>query len=262
MSLSPEIMQRVEREKASHDGDDVLARAYALKDRFRHIWTITERVRRDENSIMSAAKGKRVLDYGCGRGEYSLELLSLGAKVEGIDISQAYVQKAQQACLAAGHDPADFNFQVMDAHSLDFDDDSFDFVVGNGILHHLDYPTALAEINRVLKPGGRAIFQEPLSGNPLLGLLRMLTPSTRTDDERPFKASDLRAIARDWDVQSKYYGLLTAPVAMVTSIILRPWPNNVILRMAEWLEMRIGKLGFLRSWHQYALFNLVKVPDS
>lgn len=258
MAITSEIAARAEREKASHDGDDVLARAYALKDQFSHVWTITDRVRSDENAIMRAAQGKRVLDYGCGRGEYSLELLGLGADVEGIDISQNYIDKAATACRAKGYPESRFHFQVMDAHKLSFPDESFDFVVGNGILHHLDYPTAFSEIHRVLKPGGRAIFQEPLSGNPLLGLLRILTPKARTEDERPFNAVDLQKIGQDWDVESSYYGMLSAPVACVTSFVLRPWPNNPLVRMAAWTEGKISKFGLLRSWNQYVLFNLIK----
>lgn len=258
MTVNSDILARVEREKASHDGDDVLARAYALKDRFRHVWRVTARVRNDENRIMQAAKGRKVLDYGCGRGEYSLELLKLGADVEEIDISQSYIDKAAATCREKGYDEARFRFQVMDAHKLTFPDESFDFVVGNGILHHLDYPTAFAEIHRVLKPGGRAIFQEPLSGNPLLGLLRMLTPRARTEDERPFAAADLRRIAKDWDVESSYYGLLSAPVAFATSLVLRPWPNNPFIKAAEWTEEKLARAGLFRSWNQYVLFNLVK----
>lgn len=258
MTDQKQIAKRVAREKEAHDGDDVLARAYALKDRFSHIWSVTDRVRKDENAILAQADGKRVLDYGCGRGEYSLELLSLGADVEGIDISKAYVDLCFQACRDHGIDERRFNFQVMDAHKLDFPDDSFDFVVGNGILHHLDYPTALSEIRRVLKPGGRAIFQEPLAGNPLLVLLRKLTPRARTEDERPFTATDLKTIADSWDVRSTYYGLLSAPVAMATSLLLKPWPNNPILTSATALEKSLSKLGLLQSWNQYVLFNLVK----
>lgn len=261
MTKQTQIAERVAREKQAHDGDDVLARAYALKDRFSHIWSVTDRVRKDENAILAQANGKRVLDYGCGRGEYSLELLELGATVEGIDISKAYVDLCFKACRERGFDEKRFNFQVMDAHKLDFADNSFDFVVGNGILHHLDYPTALAEIRRVLKPGGRAIFQEPLAGNPLLGLLRKLTPKARTEDERPFTAADLKTISNDWDVRSTYYGLVSAPVAMATSILFKPWPNNPILAGATALEKSISKLGLLRSWNQYVLFNLVKHRD-
>ena len=258
MTLGSDIVDRVERERISHEDDNVLARAYALKDRFSHIWTITDRVRKDENRLLKQAKGKRVLDYGCGRGEFALQLLEIGAIVEGIDISSAYVKTCEEVCKEHGYPASSWSFQVMDAHQLTFEDNSFDYVVGNGILHHLDFDNAMSEIQRVLAPGGRAIFQEPLSGNPLLGLLRLMTPKARTEDERPFDKRDLQKIAANWDVQSTYYGLLSGPVAMATSIIARPWPNNFLLRSATWLENKLSTNGIFHSWNQYVLFNLVK----
>ena len=54
--------------------------------------------------------------------------------------------------------------------------ESFDFVYGCAILHHLDYHRALDEICRVLKPGGRILFAEPLGINPVAKLVRLVTP--------------------------------------------------------------------------------------
>ena len=52
----------------------------------------------------------------------------------------------------------------------------FDAVLGKQILHHLDLGVAIPEIVRVLRPGGRAVFLEPLIHNPLLEGYRRLTP--------------------------------------------------------------------------------------
>ena len=50
------------------------------------------------------------------------------------------------------------DFRLMDAHKLDFPENTFDVVYGAGILRHLDYARALLEILRVLRPGGAMIF--------------------------------------------------------------------------------------------------------
>lgn len=256
-----DLAARVEREKALNEGDDIIGRAHALKDRFSHVWKTTERVRGDEWDILKDVDGKNVLDYGCGKGDYAVKLLDMGARVEGIDIAQTYIDECSRLARDGCYDPARYCFQVMDAHTLDFPDDHFDVVIGNGILHHLDFEVALREIHRVLKPGGRAIFQEPIAGNPLLRLFRLLTPKARTDDERPFTRADLRRMGKGWVVENRYYGLITTPVAMVTSILLRPWPNNPVLSAATLMERGVARLGLLRTWHQYVLFNLVKPAE-
>ena len=79
---------------------------------------------------------------------------------------------------------------VADAHHTGFPDGAFDLIRGNSILHHLELEPALRELRRILAPGGRAVFVEPLAHNPLLRLGRALTPMARTEDEHPFTAAD------------------------------------------------------------------------
>ncbi|MEM6785631.1 MAG: class I SAM-dependent methyltransferase [Bacteroidota bacterium] len=260
--LQDVIQARVERERAAHTEDDVLGRSIVLKNRFAHIWNYPalRRLRASQDTHLADLTGRRVLDFGCGRGERSLTLLERNAVVDGIDISRVYIEEADAAAHAAGHSAERFQFVVGDAHALPYADATFDIVVGDGILHHLDLDTALSEIHRVLKPGGRALFSEPLLDNPLLKLFRLLTPRARTEDERPFSASDLRRIDDSglWNVESSYCGLVSAPVAVMTSFILRPYPDNVLLRMSDSLEKALGSFGPVRSMNQYVFMNLVR----
>ena len=100
---------------------------------------------------------------------------------------------------------------VMDAHDLTLEDNRFDIVLGNGILHHLpQLEVALREINRVLKPGGHAIFQEPMGMNPLINFFRFLTPKLRTRDEQPFRMRELRLFQQIFhEVEFVYFDLMT-----------------------------------------------------
>lgn len=255
-----EVKDRVERERTRNEHDDIIERSQQLKDRFAHVLLAPSagRLRRDEWMFLESARGALVLDYGCGKGEYALKLLRSGAKVHGIDIAQNYVDTCLKRVEEAGVDPSRYKFEIMDAHELKFPDNTFDFVVGNGILHHLNFVLALSEIQRVLKPGGRAIFQEPLGGNPLLKLFRRLTPEARTEDERPLLESDLAAIEKGWKVESRYYGMVTTPIAALTSVLLRPWPENLFVTLADGIDRQLVGGRMLRSWHQYVLLNLVK----
>ena len=140
--------------------------------------------------VLEEAAGLTVLEYGCGSGSQALALARMGAKVAAIDISEAAIIRARE--IAREQSVSGVSFRVMDAHHLDYPDDSFDRVCGSGILHHLDLGTALAEVARVLKPEGTAVFFEPLGHNPLINLYRRRTPELRSVDEHPLRMSDLR----------------------------------------------------------------------
>jgi SAM-dependent methyltransferase len=60
----------------------------------------------------------------------------------------------------------------MQVECLAFPDNAFDLVFGNAVLHHLDIAVSAREIYRVLKPGGVAVFREPLGENRLLEWVR------------------------------------------------------------------------------------------
>jgi SAM-dependent methyltransferase len=142
-------------------------------------------------------RGVNVLDYGCGNGEFSRVLARRGARVVGIDISPKLVEQARASAAKMGLNGLCPQFMVGDAHHTPFADNTFDYVVGNGALHHLDLELAYAEIARVLKPGGKALFMEPMYHHPVLWMVRRLTPNAHSADERPLSFADM-AKAKKW----------------------------------------------------------------
>jgi SAM-dependent methyltransferase len=127
---------------------------------------------------------KTVLEYGCGDGWITSELARRGASVCAFDISPEAVAQTQHAVRKAGMSSR-CDVQVMAGEHLRYPAGSFDMAVGFAILHHLEIERALGELHRVLKPGGRAFFAEPLASNPLIRLYRRMTPQFRTPDEVP-----------------------------------------------------------------------------
>ncbi|OIJ85159.1 methyltransferase [Streptomyces sp. MUSC 14] len=97
--------------------------------------------------------GRRILDAGCGSGPLSAALHDRGAVVTGIDASASMLTLARRRL---GDDVA-LHLADLSGH-LPFDDGAFDDVVASLVLHYLqDWVPTLAEIQRVLRPGGRLI---------------------------------------------------------------------------------------------------------
>ena len=99
--------------------------------------------------------GMSVLDVGCGPGSITLGFAEAVApgEVVGVDFQSSQVAQAQAASDARGMRNA--RFEVADAYQLPFPDSSFDAVFAHAVLWHLREPVrALAEIRRVLRPGG------------------------------------------------------------------------------------------------------------
>jgi len=136
-----------------------------------------------EQWLTAHVKGKRVLDYGCGNGEASIQMAQLGAQeVYGIDISDLSVENGKKDIGQKGLSQT-VKLIVADAEHTPFENDYFDIMFESGVLHHLDLSAAYKEIARVLKPSGKAICQETLGHNPLIHAYRKRTPHLRTSWE-------------------------------------------------------------------------------
>ncbi len=119
-------------------------------------------------AALGAVAGQHVLDYSCGAGGTTTQLLARGARVTGFDISHTRLQEARQR-VADEPDGAATGMLQCAAEMLPFSDGAFDAVLGKQILHHLNLKIAIPEIARVLQPGGRAVFLEPLTPAPTAG---------------------------------------------------------------------------------------------
>ena len=126
--------------------------------------------------------GLRVLDVGCGPGTISVGLAKAVApgELHGVDLEQTQADLAQNIARAVGIDNA--AFQAGDAVNLPFEDNSFDVVHFHNVLMHIpDTQAVLAEVRRVLKPGG------------VVGCREMIVGSC-------FTAPDFGVINKAWDM--------------------------------------------------------------
>lgn len=127
-----------------------------------------------EAAGFAGARGRKVLEIGCGLGTDGVQFARAGADYTGVDLTEAAVDLARRNF--AWRDLAG-EFRTADAESLDFADDTFDLVYSHGVLHHTpDTERAVGEVRRVLKPGGRAVVmlyhRDSLNYRLNIGLLR------------------------------------------------------------------------------------------
>jgi glycosyltransferase involved in cell wall biosynthesis/ubiquinone/menaquinone biosynthesis C-methylase UbiE len=100
-------------------------------------------------------KGVKLLEIGGGMGTDLAQFAAHGALVTDADLSAGHLRLARENFAVRG---LSAEFYQMDAESLVFDDNTFDVVYSNGVLHHTpDTRQVVREIFRVLKPGGRVI---------------------------------------------------------------------------------------------------------
>lgn len=108
-----------------------------------------------EFARFNEARGKRVLEIGVGAGSDFRSWVENGARVSGIDLTEAAIRLTSEHLEVKGLDGANHELQSADAEQLPFADNTFDVVYSYGVLHCTpDTDAALAEAFRVLKPGG------------------------------------------------------------------------------------------------------------
>ena len=120
--------------------------------------------------LLPPVKGLKVLEVGCGVGDFALYLSQQGAEVTAIDFSSQAIKLATEKTKVQG---SNVNFMVADAQAVPFAENSFDLVVSCECLEHVPSPQlALNEMYRVLKPQSKLLLTtENYSNAILLGWL-------------------------------------------------------------------------------------------
>jgi SAM-dependent methyltransferase len=203
--------------------------------------------------LIGNVAGQRVVDFGCGSGPNTVLLANRGAQVWGIDISEDLIRVAQRR-LAVNGRAGKAQFIVASAHDLPFRDQSIDVVFGNAILHHVDLALVAKEVHRVLRPGGRAIFKEPVRNSPALRFVRRLIPYQAahvSPFERPLTDEELRAFARPFArVRTRAFCL---PHVLVGARLLGNRPQDTLY------ESDAAALRWMPALEYYAGIRVIEV---
>lgn len=183
-------------------------------------------------------RNARVLDLGCFTGNsLSLWLAESASQYVGIDLSEHAIAELNQKLQTRGLSSA--TGMAMDFLANDWPDGYFDVVYAYSVLHHFaDIDVALAELHRLLKPGGIVVTLDPMETDPVNRLARSIYRPFQTDRnwEFPFSRATLRSFRRYFDTVAlqgiqgtvKFaYPLLLAPrmepLGRVLASHLRAW---------------------------------------
>ncbi len=206
--------------------------------------------------LLGDVRGKTVLEYGCGDGLNTVVLARLGATVKALDISPDLIDIARQR-LEVNHMEADVEFIVGSAHEVPLPDESVDVVFGMAILHHLDLEQSAREVHRVLRRGGRAIFNEPVRNSRLLKFIRSLIPYQAPDIspfERPLTDKELSDYPKDFaSFRSKAFLLPTTSLITVLPVV-----QKFETAMSKYDSLALAKLPSLSHYATIRVVELVK----
>ena len=201
-------------------------------------------------AAVSPLADRRVLDFACGPGVTSAWLAERGANVTGVDISPQSIQRARELTSHLG-----LSATFTTAHLTDLQPDSFDAIIGQYALHHVDLTLVAPLLKSLLKAGGVGVFVETMGLNPILSAARdylagrAKIASYGSHDERPLRAADLELLGR-------VFGEVELDVAQLT--FLRIFDRNVmrfrnpgVSRVLGAIDDWILRRGFGRlSYHQ------------
>jgi len=178
--------------------------------------------------LLAPLQGKRVMEIAAGNGIDAAILTHNGAELSAYDLSPRSIDMVRRRCAVNGTAHR-LRTEVTGSFDQAFAGETFDHIVGYAALHHLPDMQSLAQrVYDRLKPGGTAVFAEPVLNSRSLGFLRRCVPlaiDEMTDDERPLTDADLRQFAKPFDgMTCRYFQL--------TSRVWRLWPNNWRLTVA------------------------------
>jgi ubiquinone/menaquinone biosynthesis C-methylase UbiE len=159
----------------------------------------------------------KVLEIGCGTGYFTREIAKTGASITAIDISPDLLEIARKDVASAN-----VVFAIANAYALDFENGSFDSVIGSSVLHHLEVEKAIVEFYKVLKPGGLLSFTEPNMMNPQIALQKNIPALKRKLGDSPDETAFFRRPLKKLLQQTGFTDIVIMPFDFLHPAIPKP----------------------------------------
>ncbi len=139
--------------------------------------------------LFKPEKGMKILDVGCGTGNFSIKLAKMGVYVTGIDISNKMLLIAREKVKNMG---LDVKFKKMDVYDIAFPDNHFDDVISMATFEFIKQPQrAFQEMMRILKPGGLMLIGTIHKNSPWGALYKK---QVRQDPDSIYRFADFKTL--------------------------------------------------------------------
>jgi ubiquinone/menaquinone biosynthesis C-methylase UbiE len=162
-------------------------------------------------TLVDLHQGQRLLDIGCGTGwavRYAASVVHSNGEFYGIDISPKMIEKAKESCGSCEN----IHFYEADAEALPFGNDFFDFIICTTSFHHYFAPSkVLAEVYRVLKPGGMAFILDFTADGPILKFTDKLSQKKDRTHVRFYSTKEYQAFFAQAGLNYMYSKSILAP---------------------------------------------------
>ena len=197
---------------------------------------------------------KHVLEYGCGLGQMTSLLAKNSAKVTSFDLSINSIRVTKKRA-QLNEVEENIELAVSAGESLPFASESFDIIFGKAILHHLNVDLGWHDLYRMLKPGGKAVFIEPMGMNPLLNFSRDHLPYAHKNP----RGADIPLTYDDINAWGKGFKQFQYREVQLLSMLERGLGRRIrMLPLRKIDAFLLRRFPFLRKYCRYVVIYLVK----
>jgi 2-polyprenyl-3-methyl-5-hydroxy-6-metoxy-1,4-benzoquinol methylase len=204
--------------------------------------------------LLAPLKGKDTLEIACGNGIDASICAYLGADVHAYDLSEQSIELTRRRAKINGLSGR-VSLQVTGDFMKAFEGNSFDAILGYATLHHLNLDGLAEKIYERLRPGGVAVFAEPVINSSALDRVRKCIPYNivdPTEDEHPLNDAQIARFARPFDrvVRREFQC-----ISRIWPIFSSSWPMVVGLHQ---LDYHLMKVQCLRRFASVVVFGLYR----
>jgi 2-polyprenyl-3-methyl-5-hydroxy-6-metoxy-1,4-benzoquinol methylase len=211
--------------------------------------------------LIGDVRGKRVLCFGCGDSNATVLLALKGAEVWAFDLSEQALRIQQLMARANGVERS-VHLVCAAAEQVPFARTSIDLVFGTAILHHVpDSLDAVArEVKWLLKPGGQALFAEPIAYSLVLQKIRRITPveTNLSPGERQLSQKDMQPFHDQFRIQTYRFRLLTRLERLIPyrSLETAPLWKKMLIYLLYRLDHYLLQMPAIRRFAGIAVFQM------